>query len=345
MGTFNLLLLLSMVAFVMMSGASEPESSGFEDASTEKLFDEHLQRRLALAQFVDPKSVTYPNRFFPPTCTFDGIGIGRWTYEHENAADGFSIRAKPETAEWSPLSCRINDAFKLQNYSPETVFQCTAEHNIKSIITLGGSTSNYIIHDFSSWLEHDGSIPEDKVNDHTKLRGGPHLKQDAANARGLSLETILCKEANPKGFSQFLNDERFYENSLIIFNSGLWDMRANDIEKYERDVHELAEVFAQYKIDHPTSRVIWRASGTPNWDRLANQNDPRAHEKLLAGDNVAIYNLIATRAMDLNGIEVFDDSLMILGRPEETRTETDGLHPGTHMNNELMRVLLSVICS
>lgn len=74
MGTFNLLLLLSMVAFVMMSGASEPESSGFEDASTEKLFDEHLQRRLALAQFVDPKSVTYPNRFFPPTCTFDGIG-------------------------------------------------------------------------------------------------------------------------------------------------------------------------------------------------------------------------------------------------------------------------------
>ena len=49
--------------------------------------------------------------------------------------------------------------------------------------------------------------------------------------------------------------------------------------------------------------------------------------------------------MEAHGIEIFDDSLMILGRPEETRTATDGLHPGTHMNNELMRLLLSVICS
>ena len=51
MGTFNLLL---MVALVMPSGGSEPESAGFDDASTEQ-FDEHLQRRLALAQCESPQ--------------------------------------------------------------------------------------------------------------------------------------------------------------------------------------------------------------------------------------------------------------------------------------------------
>ena len=62
-------------------------------------------------------------------------------------------------------------------------------------------------------------------------------------------------------------------------------------------------------------------------------------------DAVMVYNTVAAEAMSARGIEIFDDYFMVLGRPEETRGPNDGLHPSTHMNIELMRVLLSVICN
>ena len=33
---------------------------------------------------------------------------------------------------------------------------------------------------------------------------------------------------------------------MVLFNSVLWDMRYDDFPKYERDVNDLAEAFAQY---------------------------------------------------------------------------------------------------
>lgn len=68
-------------------------------------------------------------------------------------------------------------------------------------------------------------------------------------------------------------------------------------------------------------------------------------ERLMNPDSVWVYNAIAKDSMNAHGIEIFDNYFMVLGRPEETRGPSEGLHPSTHLNIELMRLLLSVICN
>ena len=329
----------------------------------------------AIAQFIDPKTVglraigggeavggdeaaaadlsvasMVASDLLPP-CGLHNVGTGRWLYEHRPAVAGSRMRngrmtrglpfseADPSTARWAPLTCSLPDL----DWRPSEVARCAERRGIKSILLLGGSTSGYIVKDFQHWMERDdedGPIPANLVNYHDK---GTWVE---ATVRGLTLKFYYKISADPTLWADFLDDARFFENTLVVFNSGIWDMRRNNLQDYTTYVNSLADTFRQYKADHPTNRVVWRSSGTPNWNRLdVSKENARARERLMNPDNVMVYNLVAAEAMAGRGIEIFDDYLMVLGRPEETRGAADGLHPSTALNVELMRLLLSVICN
>ncbi|EJK66090.1 hypothetical protein THAOC_13003 [Thalassiosira oceanica] len=312
----------------------------------------NLRRRLGL-HLIDPHTIEIKgevpaaaafdvssDQLLPP-CGLHNVGTGRWTYEHHPALEGnFPFKeADPSTAQWTPLACTLPDL----DWRPSEVVRCAEGRGIRSIVLLGGSTSAYIIEDFKHWLEQDDgdglSTPE-LVNFHGKNRGNNAL------VRGLQLQAIHMSSARAGAWNRFFDDPRFFENTLVIFNSVLWDMRANDLPGYMANVNGLADAFRKYKSDHPTNRVVWRSSGTPNWNRLdVDKGQARARERLLNPDAVMVYNMVAAEAMSSRGIDVFDDYFMVLGRPEETRGEMDGLHPSTALNVELMRLLLSVVCN
>lgn len=271
-------------------------------------------------------------------CTVSHVGLGRWTYEHiKKKTGGFRFQeAKVETAQWTPLDCTLPHFA----WNPQGMQECALRRGIRSIAVLGGSTSAYLLADFINWLQNNGNAQQ--INFHSKkLRQG-------ANVDGLDLQPYFQTSADPTvgSWEEFLQNAKHFRDTLVIFNSGLWDMRNNDLEQYKLNVEHLAQTMSEYARAHPTNRVIWRASGIPSWERLDLSKDrARAKERLLNPDNVFTYNAVAARAMSKYGIEVFDDTLIVLGRPEETRGETDGLHPSTHLNLQIMKILLSVICA
>ncbi|EJK49738.1 hypothetical protein THAOC_31351 [Thalassiosira oceanica] len=320
----------------------------------------------AISQLIDPKTVEFNSHsqaglrdeaaaaagvsdLLP--CGLHNVGTGRWTYEHHPASAGGRIRdgrrvggfpfseADPSTARWTPLACSLPDL----DWRPSEVVRCAERRGIRSIVLMGGSTSGYILKDFQHWMardDEDGPIPPELVNYHDKGRWA------AAEVRGLQLEFMHMSSAEPAQWSRFVDEPRFFENTLVVFNSVLWDMRGNELPGYKANVNGLADAFRQYKSDHPTNRVVWRSSGTPNWNRLdVGKDQARARERLMNPDAVMVYNLVAAEAMSSRGIDIFDDYLMVAGRPEETRGANDGLHPSTALNVELMRLLLSVICN
>ena len=271
-------------------------------------------------------------------CTVSNVGLGRWTYEHlPSPRNGVQFReAKVNTAQWTPLDCLLpRDAL---TWTPQGVHECTFSKNISSVVIMGGSTSTYMLTDFRYWLEGT----QKKRNFHSKDRQG------ANNVSGLDLQPYKLSSAKPvdANWQNFLLAEKYFSNTLVLVNSGLWDMRANDLEQYKVDVEQLAQNMSAYAKSCPTNRVIWRASGTPSWERLdLKMSKARARERLLNPDNVFTYNAVAARAMRKYGIEIYDDTLIVLGRPEETRGEEDGLHPSTLLNLEIMKILLTVICA
>ena len=287
-----------------------------------------------------------------PPCGLHNVGTGRWTYEHHPAKAGVRMRngrrtggfpfseADPSTARWTPLGCALPDL----DWRPSEVVRCAEGRGIRSIVLLGGSTSGYILKDFEAWMardDEDGPIPPGLVDYPDK--GGTWVSK---TVRGLQLEFLHMTSAEPAQWSRFLDDPRFFEDTLVVFNSGLWDMRGNDLPGYRANVNGLADAFARYKSEHPTNRVVWRSTGTPNWNRLdVGKEQARARERLMNPDSVMMHNLVAAEAMSRRGIDIFDDYLMVAGRPEETRGAADGLHPSTALNVELMRLLLSVICN
>jgi len=363
----NILILLRILVpaclyFVIFYDSTVPQH--FQTSGTKRSLHRQLRRkertRLVLRGFNDPKS-TSPrtisdgggkNFDLPlvvgmrgghtadgtsqllPACTLENVGLGRWTYEHiaTSAKNNFAFNeAIVSTAEWTPLHCLLPEL----DWRPEPVRSCFAEKKIRNVIIMGGSTSTYMAMDFLHWMK--GKY--DTVDFHSKMRNG------GAVDSGLTITGIHKKEANPGAYQSFLQESKFFEDTLVLFNSGLWDMRMNDLGQYAQDVGDLADAFAWYKEEHPSNHVIWRSSGTPNWDRLDIEVDgARARERLLNPDAVLVYNAVASESMQSRGIEVFDDAAMVLGRPEETRGPTDGLHPSSHMNTELMKILLSVFC-
>lgn len=309
---------------------SSPREEVVESSGHHPLVQVQVQEQEDLVE--DPKQMR--------NCTVSNVGLGRWTYEHLPSPRNSGVQfreAKVNTAQWTPLDCILpRDAL---TWTPKGVHECTFSKNISNVVIMGGSTSTYILTDFRYWLEGN-----------TKRRANFHSKdrQGANNVSGLDLQPYRLKSAKPldDSWQNFLQTEKYFQNTLVLVNSGLWDMRANDLEQYKLDVEQLAQNMSEYAKACPTNRVIWRASGTPSWERLdLKMNKARARERLLNPDNVFTYNTVAARAMRKYGIEIYGDTLIVLGRPEETRGEEDGLHPSTLLNLEIVKILLTVICA
>ena len=167
-------------------------------------------------------------------CSLNNVGLGRWTYEHTGALGKIFNEAIIPTAQWTPLDCILSPL----EWSARAVEQCAAAKGISNILTMGGSTSAYILTDFKNWLT--GSR---KNNLHTKNRTGGVV-------RSLHLWHMHQSSADPNAglWAEFLNQNA--SNTLVLFNSGLWDMRrprenpgagrAADIERYAKEVESLA---------------------------------------------------------------------------------------------------------
>ena len=240
-------------------------------------------------------------------CSLQDVGLGRWTYESRAAKDnvtGFEFREVDVcTARWTPLGCVVPSF----TWNPQSVDRCTSSMRINKIVVMGGSTSEYLLTDFKNWL--NGTRRENK---HTKDRTGGVVS--FRSGRSLELKVEHQSSANPRigGWPAFF--QTFHNHTLVLFNSVLWDMRDGDLERYTLEVEGLAKQMGEYKQAHPTNRIIWRASGTPSWERLdVTEGRFRQRERLLNPDSVFVYNTIAARSMQRHGIEVFDDALIALG--------------------------------
>ena len=177
----------------------------------------NTQRQLLL---LDPKIVEarQPTHILPP-CNVQDIGLGRWIYQHHDAAvSTFKFKeADPASATWAPLRCFVPHL----EWHPSSVLECAAVKNINKIVILGGSTSRYILGDFKNWLE----MGDNNKNLSNNLQTNTHSKEQiSASIMGnqLYLEAIqqtLC--ADPSGcllnccWSEFLQNPKFYENTLF----------------------------------------------------------------------------------------------------------------------------------